>query len=103
MHSFPRPPLAPLPVAVGSQFGTPQGATPYYQQGFAPQAPMFAYGSPQLPTIGTANAGTGQFVCAQTTVADDTKMVQMQDVNGATREEGKMRQSPAMQSWLRYA
>ncbi|KAL1522343.1 hypothetical protein AB1Y20_017335 [Prymnesium parvum] len=85
MHCFPRPPLAPLPVAVGSQFGTPQGATLCRQQGSAPQVPMFAYGSPQLPTSG----GAGLFVRAQPWQM--VTPVQMQDVNGAIREEGEMR------------
>ncbi|KAL1527748.1 hypothetical protein AB1Y20_009133 [Prymnesium parvum] len=74
MQYFPRPPLAPIPVAVGAQFGTPQGAVLYRPAGNAPQAPIFAYGSPQLSTTG----GAGLFVGAQPWPMTP---MQMQDVN----------------------
>ncbi|KAL1500128.1 hypothetical protein AB1Y20_012801 [Prymnesium parvum] len=81
MHCFPRPPLAPLSVAVGSQFGTPQGVNMYRQCGAAPQAPMFVYDSPVA-------AAPHQWWCWA--VQWQCSTVQMQDVNRALREEGEM-------------
>lgn len=97
MQYFPRPPLAPIPVAVGAQFGTPQGAVLYRQPGNAPQAPIFAYGSPQLSTTG----GAGLFVGAQPWPMTP---MQMQDVNRTLREEReKSTLSIAMRALLRCA